>query len=117
MSAPDFLSVMSVAADRAPWLLDRPFSESISEAQLAARVPELCQECAGLASPDAAPGMVLGSCNHDHAPTIAHLLAIGAAAWMAIAERDAAYARRANGDVANIHAIDAINAAVKAVRP
>jgi len=103
MTAPDFAAILGAVSSDGPEML-------------AAQVPELCAVCAGsvMAAAERERYGFWDSC--PDCPTIAHLIAIGAAAWTAIAERDAAYERRENGEVANIHAIDAINAAVKAVQ-
>lgn len=48
---------------------------------------------------------------------MARLIAVGAAAVAALTERDAAYTRREHGDMANWRAMDAIETALRQVRP
>ena len=102
MNAPDFAAIIAGAIGHGRvQYLDRMDASAV----INTRVLELCEN-----ADTGCPGC-------PDCPTIGQLLAIGAAAWNAIAERDAAYARRESLTTANILAINAISAAVKAVQP
>lgn len=80
MSAPDFAATLRVAADSVRYGI----AADQIDAQLAAKVPELCQTCEGygLVAKPLRPGAQALSVTHADCPgcpTIGQLLAIGAA--------------------------------------
>ena len=89
MSAPDFAATLRVAADSVRYGI----AADQIDAQLAAKVPELCQTCEGygLVAKPLRPGAQALSVTHEDCPdcpTIGQLLAIGAAVMSARVEID-----------------------------